>query len=133
MSKYNVVFEGESFSTDDDKNVSFDELKEKFELPEDFMPKMFEYLESDYNYKILYQIKHISMNGSSADPKTFVAVMTQYNNGEKGGILLDEINDVLQVVGSMKIKDVQSFVNDVYTKPDSFELVVVTVDEKMAP
>ena len=60
MAGYKVTFEGESFTSEDDKFVEFNETSSNASFPEDFKSKMFEYLESDFPYEILYQIKSIT-------------------------------------------------------------------------
>lgn len=136
MANYKVTFEGETFGSDDDKYVEFTKTtSEGVTIPKDFMPKMFEYLESDYPYDVLYQIKTIDLDSQSLDPDTFISIVAQYNDDTKGGLLLedDDEKEMLVLRGSWNFKDLNKVMNDIYSKPDSFKLVVVTIAEDLAP
>ena len=133
MVGYKVTFEGESSSVEDDKSVVFNEIQSNVSIPEDFMPKMFEYLESDEPYDVLYQIKSLSKDGSELDSKEYVSIIAEYNDGSKGGLLLKDEEGLLKLIGIWDIDKVNDLVNDVYANPDKFELVVVTIAESMAP
>ena len=133
MVSYKVTFEGESSSVEDDKSVVFNEIQSNVSIPEDFMPKMFEYLESDEPYDVLYQIKSLSKDGSELDSKEYVSIIAEYNDGSKGGLLLKDEEGLLKLIGTWDIDNVNDLVNDVYANPDKFELVVVTISESMAP
>ena len=133
MVGYKVTFEGESSSVEDDKSVVFNEIQSNVSIPEDFMPKMFEYLESDEPYDVLYQIKSLSKDGSELDSKEYVSIIAEYNDGSKGGLLLKDEEGLLKLIGTWDIDNVNDLVNDVYANPDKFELVVVTISESMAP
>ena len=135
--KLRVTFEGESYTDADDKSVEFNLSAQSIPLQDDFMTKMFEYLESDHPYKILYQIKSIHDNkNSEVDSKPYVAIIGSYNQekgGKKGGVLIKEIDEVLSAVGSWNVSDSKTFTTDLYSNPTLFELVVVTISESMAP
>ncbi len=133
MVTYKVTFEGESLTSEDDKSVIFSEVSTTVPIPEDFMPKMFEYLESDFPYDVLYQIKSIAKDQKSLDSKPFASVIAEYTTGSKGGLLLHDKDGSLELIGVWDISDCATFVNDIYSKPESFAFVVVTISESMAP
>ena len=131
---YTVVFEGESEDSFDDQEIIFDGIKESIQLPDDFMGKMFEYLEDeDCPYQILYQIKSVSVTGSQTDTKPFVAIISRYKRKENCGILIKEENEKLVVKGKWNVSTIENILGDLYNKPELFELVVVTVSERIAP
>ena len=134
MVSFKVTFEGESLASEDDKLVVFNEVTAKESIPEDFMPKMFEYLESDFPYQILYQIKEISSDsGKPLNSDNFVSIIAEYSDGQKGGLLLEDQDGILSLRGSWKIQDSSTLLSDIYSKPNNFELVVVTIAENLAP
>ena len=127
MGKIKVVFEGESFDSEDDKELTFDEATAN--IPEDFMERMFKYLESDMPYEVLYQIKSVIDIDSEKelDTKPYVAVVGEKENGEKGAILLKEINEKLALFGQWNVVNVKNYIKQVYDSPELFEIVVVTI------
>lgn len=130
---YKVTFEGESLTTEDDKSANFASVDIKVNIPEDFMPKMFEYLESDFPYDVLYQIKSITKDQSSLNEKNYVSIIAEYNDNTKGGLLLEDQDSALILVGSWDTNDIAKLADDLYSKPQEFKFVVVTIAESMAP
>lgn len=102
MTNYEVTFEGETLSTNDDKTVVFNEIQSNVSVPTDFMPKMFEYLEGDEPYQILYQIKSITKDKISLDSKNFVSIIAEYDSETKGGLLLEDREGSLKLIGIWK-------------------------------
>ena len=137
MSVYDVTYEGESYTSEDDKTVQFQETTTSQEtIPEDFMPKMFEYLESDLSYEILYQIKAISKDGKAVETKDFVSIIYEYEDGSKGGLLLKDLTDGpggLSTVGLWNVSNISKVIDDIYSNPQTLTLVVVTLAESIAP
>ncbi len=133
MATYEVTFEGETLSTDDDKTVIFNEFQSEISVPSDFMPKMFEYLEGDEPYQVLYQIKSITKDKTFIDSKNFVSIIAEYDSESKGGLLLEDKEGSLKLIGTWNTHSVEKLLQDIYTKPDLFELVVVTISESIAP
>ena len=133
MANYEVTFEGETSSTDDDKTIIFNEMQTEISVPDDFMPKMFEYLEGDEPYQVLYQIKAISKDKKILDSKNFVSIIAEYNAESKGGLLLEDKEGFLKIIGTWNTNSVDTLLHDIYDKPDLFELVVVTISESIAP
>ena len=136
MASYKVTFEGETLESDDDKFVEFTKaINVTVTIPDDFMPKMFEYLESDLPYEILYQIKSIvtEPENKSVNPDAFVSIVAEYSDGSKGGILLEDQDGALSIRGYWNFQDFNKIISDVYSNPDSFKLVVVTIAEDLAP
>ena len=134
MASYKVTFEGESFTSDDDKFIEFTEpTSSDVQVQEDFMPKMFEYLESDLPYEILYQIKTISKDGNNLESKGYVSVIFENDDGSKGGLLMKDEDGVLALVGTWNVSNIKSSLDDLYSQPESFQLVVVALSESIAP
>ena len=96
---------------------------------------MFEYLESDLPYEVLYQIKSIMTEpeNKSVNPDTYVSIVAEYSDGSKGGILLEDQDGVLSIKGYWNFQDFNKIISDIYSNPDSFKLVVVTIAEDLAP
>lgn len=133
MVTFKVTFEGEDLTSEDDKSVNFNEVTTSVSIPEDFMPKMFEFLESDYPYDVLYQIKSITKGQTSLDSKPFASIIAEYSDGSKGGLLFQDQDGALVLIGGWDTNDYAKFINDIYSKPEVFKFVVVTISEKMAP
>lgn len=130
---YVVTYEGESEKVEDDKSVVFTDLHSETDVPDDFMPKMFEYLESDYPYDVLYQIKSITKDNQELESKNFVSIIAEYKDQSKGGLLLEDKDGLLELIGIWNTTTVETLLQDIYGKPNLFELVVVTIAESVAP
>jgi len=128
-----VTFEGVSLTTADDKSVVFTDAHPGTAVPDDFMPKMFGYLESDHPYDVLYQIKSITRDNQMLESKNFVSIIAEYKDKSKGGLLLEDKDGPLELIGIWNTTSVASLLQDIYEKPDLFELVVVTIAESIAP
>ena len=133
MSYYKVTFEGETLSSEDDKLVDFNVIQSDLVIPDDFMPKMFEYLESDLPYDVLYQIKSITLDGKEIDSKKFVSIIAEYTDDKKGGVLMIDKDGSLEIVGTWNSPDFKRLIKEIYENPKAFQLVVVTIAESIAP
>ena len=133
MAIYKVTYEGESLTSEDDKSANFTSVDIKVNIPEDFMPKMFEFMESDFPYDVLYQIKSITKDQSSINEKNYASIIAEYNDDTKGGLLLEDRDGILFLIGVWNSQNVAKLADDIYSRPEEFKFVVVTIAESMAP
>ena len=133
MAIYKVTYEGESLTSEDDKSANFTSVNIKVNIPEDFMPKMFEFMESDFPYDVLYQIKSITKDQSSINEKNYASIIAEYNDDTKGGLLLEDRDGILFLIGVWNSQNVAKLADDIYSRPEEFKFVVVTIAESMAP